>query len=360
MMSMRESWVGFVIFALLACGRGQGGAQTAVSDAPPPPKVVQVTTTSALQAEVPRFTTLTGSVVADQKSDVAADVSGKILSVPVERGASVKAGAVLALLDRRSANLSSREAAADAELASIQSELAKLDCARADWLFQTGALGRSEYEQSKARCKGATLALQAAQTRQEGALKVLGDAVIRAPFAGVISERFVNVGEYVRPESRIVTLVSSDPVRVQILVPEQLVGRVAVGMPMEVSVSAYPGESFAGTVRYMGAALRELTRDLVVEATVPNADLKLRPGMFAVVRLHLPKVLGVVVPMSSVRNDGSVSRLFVVHEGRIEERVVETGVREGERLEIVRGVAAGEQVVSKWAPELEDGARVGS
>ena len=91
---------------------------------------------------------------------------------------------------------------------------------------------------------------------------------------------------------------------------------------------------------------------------MPNPELKLRPGMFAVVRVHWPKAKAVVVPKASLRSDGTVARLFVELEGRLQERVVELGVQEGERIEIVRGVAAGERVVSPVTPDVQDGAQV--
>jgi membrane fusion protein (multidrug efflux system) len=319
---------------------------------------VRVTTVKAARRLMPRYATLTGSIVADRESDVAADVTGKILSASVERGAEVKAGAVLAVLDRRSASISSRGAAVDAQLALTQSDLAHLDCARADELLASGALGRSEYERIKAQCHATALSVDAARARQDAALKLLGDAVIKAPFAGVVSERYVNVGEYVQPQSRIVHLVSTDPVRVRINVPEQQVADVSAGMGVEVNVSAHPDAWFAGTIRYFGASLRELTRDLLVEASVPNPEQKLRPGMFAVVRIVMPREQVVVVPQGSLREVGVVARLFVERDGHLEERLVELGVRDGQDVEVRKGVEVGELVVSPVTLEAVDGAQV--
>lgn len=357
--ALRGGWLVLLVGSVLA-GCKPEATSTAKAATLKPEVSVRVTTATAQVRPMPRYTTLTATVVADRESDVAADVSGKILSAPVERGMSVKSGATLLVLDRRSANISTREAAANVALARTQAELARADCARAEELFKSGAIGESEYSRSRAQC-GTTLAsMEAASARQDAALQALGDAVIRAPFAGIVSERFVNVGEYVRPESRVVHLVSSDPLRLRIPVPEALVGQVTQGMQVELRVSAYPDVWFAGTVQYLGAALRESTRDLVVEAVVPNPELKLRPGMFAVARLLLPAQPTTVVPRASVRSDGSLSRVFVVRDGVLEERIVEVGATQDDLVEVRKGVKPGETVVSPVPSEARDGARVAS
>jgi membrane fusion protein (multidrug efflux system) len=355
-----------VMVALVAVGLViSASACKPKSDAAAAPKTVvevpvRVRTVTASQRPMPRFTTLTGTLAADKESDVAADVSGKILSIPVERGAAVKAGSVLLVLDKRSANITSREAAANVTLATTQAALAKSDCARATGLFKNGAIGEAEYGKSLSQCASSEASVETAKARQEAALQALGDAVIKAPFSGVVSERFVNVGEYVRPDSRIVHLVSSDPLRLRINVPEPLVSHVTQGMRVELQVSSFPDAWFAGQVQYMGAALRESTRDLVVEAVVPNTEAKLRPGMFAVVRVLLPPVAATVVPNAGLRRDGTLHRAFVVHDGLLEERVVEVGASEGDVIEIRKGIAVGEAVVSPVPEGARDGAKTTS
>ena len=317
-----------------------------------------VATVPAVSRPMPRYVTLTGTLVADRESNVAADVTGKVLEAPVDRGTVVKAGAVLAILDKRSASISSREAAANVDLAREQAEAARLDCARADDLLQSGAIGKAEYDRTKSRCQSTQLSVDAASVRREAALKTLGDAVIRAPFAGVVSERLVDVGEYVEARTAVVQLVSIDPLRLRLNVPEQLVGQVQQGMPVELQVSAIPDTWFAGSIRYLSASLREQTRDLLVEAVIPNPEHKLRPGMFAVARLIMPKAPTTVVPEASLRFDGELARLFVARQGHLEERIVELGTHDANLVEIRKGVASGEAVVSPFTLNAKDGAAV--
>jgi len=265
---------------------------------------------------------------------------------------------VLVVLDKRTATIRSREAAANVELARSQAELAQQDCARADGLLQSGALGKADYERIKTQCLTSASSFDAAQARREAAAQSLGDAVIKAPFAGVVSERLINVGEYVQSQTQVVKLVKSDPIRLQLNVPEALLGNVTPGAPVELQVSAFADEWFGGTLRYFSAALRERSRDLLVEAVVPNPEQKLRPGMFALARLPLPKADSLVVPLAAVRIEGDLMRLFVDRTGTLEERIVELGARDGDLVEIRRGVQSGESVVSPFPKEAKDGARI--
>jgi membrane fusion protein, multidrug efflux system len=323
-------------------------------------KPIHASTVKATMHPMPRYTTLTGSLVADRASSVAADVTGKVLSVLVDRGSVVKQGDILVVLDRRSATIRSKEAAANLELARSQAALAREECARADGLLQSGALGKAEYDRIKTQCQTSNSSFEAAQARSEAALQTLGDAVIKAPFAGVVSERLINVGEYVQAQTQVVKLVAVDPIRLQMNVPESLLGSVGPSTPVELRVSAYPDQWWSGSVKYVSAALREQTRDLLVEAVIANPEQKLRPGMFALARVPLPKAEAVAVPQASVKVEGDLARLFVDHEGTLEERLVELGAREGDLVEIRHGVKAGEAVVSPFPQEAKDGARIAS
>lgn len=343
------------VLTLAGCQPGAPAADKPNAPETPP---LQVATVPAVSRPMPRYVTLTGTLVADRESNVAADVTGKVLEAPVDRGTLVKAGGVLAILDKRSATISSREAAANVDLAREQAELARMDCTRADDLRKSGAIGQAEYDRTKSRCQSTQLSVDAAAVRREAALKLLGDAVIRAPFAGVISERLVDVGEFVEPRTAVVQLVAIDPLRLRLNVPEQLVGQVQQGMAIELQVSALPNTWFAGTIKYASAALREQTRDLLVEAVVSNPEHKLRPGMFAVARVLLPKAPTTVVPEASLRVDGELARLFVERQGHLEERIVELGTRDANLVEIKKGVVSGEAVVSPFALNAKDGATV--
>jgi membrane fusion protein (multidrug efflux system) len=321
-------------------------------------KPIKASTVAVATHPMPRYTTLTGTLVADRESDVAADVSGKVLSVLIDRGTPVKVGSVLAVLDKRSAAIKAKEAAANVEQARTQAELARLECERADGLLESGALGKAEFDRIKSQCQTSRQSFDAAQARNEAALQSVTDAVIKAPFTGIVSEKFVHVGEYVQPQTRVVHLVATDPLRLQLNVPESALGDIRQDMEVQLQVSAHPKQWFGGKIKYISASLRERTRDLLVEAVVPNPELKLRPGMFAVARLVLPKADAPVVPQASLRVDGEFARLFVDRAGTLEERIVELGAQDGELVEVRKGVSKGEAVISPFSMEAKDGARL--
>jgi membrane fusion protein, multidrug efflux system len=347
-----------LVFTMVACAACNRAPKEAAPAEQKPSTPVAVKTVPAESRPMPRFITLTGTLVADRSSNVAADVSGKVLEMLVDRGSLVKAGGVLAVLDKRSANIVSKEAEANVALARSNADLAKTNCDRAGELLKSGALGQAEYDRTMSACDTSKSSLAAAEARREAALKSLGDAVIRAPFAGIVSERRIDVGEYVQPQTQVASLLAIDPLRLRISVPERNVATIAQGMEIQLQVSAFPNEWFPGNVKYVGAALREQTRDLLVEATVPNPEQKLRPGMFAVVHLILPKSPATVVPEESVRMDGPLARVFVADKGQLQERIVELGTRDAHWVEIRRGVASGEAVVSPFILEAKDGALV--
>jgi membrane fusion protein, multidrug efflux system len=264
----------------------------------------------------------------------------------------------LASVDARSAALSQREASAQVRALEAQSTLAQSDCERAEKLFRDGTVSRAEYERQTAQCQATQASKEAATARANLAVKVLGDSTIRAPFAGLVAERFVTAGEYVRPDTRVITLVDIDKLRLELTVQESAVASVQEGQTVSFRVASFADREFPAKIQYVGPALRRSSRDLVVEAILDNADRKLRPGMFATAKIEVGTSPATVVPRSALRDDGTVRHVFVVNRNRLEQRVVEVGDHSGDEIAIVRGVAPGDQLVKNVTPEIKDGLRV--
>ena len=340
-----------------------GGCSPRVSHAnkaTPVVKPVSVKTGQVTTRALPRALVLTGTLTANSESAVAADVSGKVLETFVERGARVGAGTPLARLDHRQATLLDAEARSQATAARVEAELARIECQRAAALLAEGAINQADFDRTTTRCQATAQNATAASMRQRVAGKTLGDLVIKAPFAGVIAERFINPGEYLRPDSKVVTIVQLDPLRLELAVPESAVAAVHPGGEVTFQVAAFPGQQFVGQIRYIGAQVRRATRDLLAEATVANPDERLRPGMFAVTSLRLGEETTPVVPTGALRTDerAGTDRVFVVIKGRVEERLVHKGPVSGDVTPILAGVRPGEQIVLSPAPTLRDGLRV--
>jgi RND family efflux transporter MFP subunit len=339
---------------------------------------------------------VTGTLMADAKTEVASDLDGRIVKIPVERGSTVTEGNLLAQLDDRDAVNALREAEAieaqtrerlglkgdevfdPLKTSDVLQARATLDRTEADYrrfaqLLDEGAVSRSEHDFKRADYLSAKAAyettlnqmrnlyqqLQAQKARVAMARKALQDTVIRAPFSGLVAEKYANVGSYAKKGERLLTLVRVDPLRIELAIPEVAVAAVKQGQKVSFAVQSYPDRRFVGTIAYVGPALRAESRALVVEALVPNSSGMLQPGLFATARIELPAAhRALVVPAAAVWTDAGVPKLYVTKNDRAELRIVQLGRELGEFVEVVRGLSAGERVVAKATTELADGALI--
>lgn len=350
----RGSRAALVATALVACK----GADASSKEAKPVETPVKVETAPAVEAPTPEQLILTGTLRASQESEVAADASGKVTATMVERGQAVKQGDTLAVLDAQRASLTANAMAAQSGLAKAQLEQAQKECQRVQALFKSGAISQAEYDRTTTQCQTGQFSAAAAQAQQASAQKLVGDAIIRAPFSGIVGERSVNVGQFVEPKTKIVTLYAPDPLRLELTVPEANVASIKPDLPVTFSVATFGDKTFTGAVKFISPNVRQSTRDLVVEALVPNADHELKPGMFGVARLTIGERKLPTVPITALKKDDSGVRVYVVVDRRIQERVVAVGGERDGIIGIVSGVKANENVVVKPGPELRDGAPV--
>jgi membrane fusion protein (multidrug efflux system) len=341
------------VCAVVAC-RPAGGSSSSPEAAAP----IHVKTASVVTQPMPEYVTLTGSLRGNQESDVAADASGKVVQTLVERGQMVKRGQVMVTLDARGAALSVDMASAQSKVAATQLEEAQRECARVKHLLETNAISQAEYDRQIADCTAKQWSATAAQAQSQTAVKLLGDTRVRAPFDGVVGERFVNVGQYVGPTTKVASVYEADPLRLALTVPESDLGFVKMDMHVIFSVAAFPKSKFEGVVKFISPNVREATRDLVVEAIVPNDAGKLKPGMFAVAKVVLGDKPRPVVPSAALLKDETGARLFVVAGGQIQERVAQLGSTKGDAVAILSGVTAGENVVLSPGADVHDGAKV--
>jgi membrane fusion protein (multidrug efflux system) len=224
--SIDKTALAIVAITVMGAGLGAAGCKPAAAETKhkKDDPTAKLETVAVAERDVPRFLTLTGTLVANQKADVAADAVGKVQRTYIERGSFVSKGELLAIVDARSASLTRAEANAEARAAKVRSEQAKLDCERAGRLFQEGSISKAEYERQGAQCEASQLSREAAEARAGQAVRALGDSSIRAPFSGIVMERLVTTGEYVRADTRVVTLMDIDKLRLELTVPESAVG----------------------------------------------------------------------------------------------------------------------------------------
>jgi RND family efflux transporter MFP subunit len=204
---------------------------------------------------------------------------------------------------------------------------------------------------------------EAEVARREASLgivrKRLGDTTIRAPFAGVVAKRHVNAGEYVKENTAVFSVVALDPLKYTGTVPERFAPDLKVGQRIELSVEAYFGRTFAGEVTRVSPAVEVQTRSLALEGRVQNGDGRLRPGFFAKGVVLTKKEGGVAfVPAEAVVYVVGISKVFVVSDGKVEERLVRAGARQGAWIEIVEGVRPGETIAVSNLSQLFNAAPV--
>ena len=342
------------MLALCAC---QSGVK---SEPEPKPRDKPVHVESALVEEkpVPRTMTVTGTLEADQRTELAANAAGRVMRTFVERGDHVKLGALLAQLDSRGAALSHSEAEANAKQIADQLAAVRADCARYETLRAKGAITQQEYDRQASQCTTQASSEEAARARLADAARVLSDAAIRAPFAGVIGERFVTAGDYVQPSSKVVTLLVDDPLRLRISVPEPAIPYAREGTQVTFKVLSLPDRQFTAVIKYVGREMRPQTRDMIDEAIVDNKQRLLLPGTFVSVQLPIGEAPHAIVPKSAVVEDDSGSTVFVIADKRLEQRAVHTTLALGDALAVSEGLKKGERVVINPPPNLKDGSRV--
>lgn len=348
------------VVAILALGVfGAAGCKPKAANADQTPgDAVHVETLDVREAPMPKSLALTGSLRGKRQTDLAANANGRVMETFVERGSEVKKGDLLAKLDVRAAAITAAEAQANVALAKAQEATAKRECDRYKALLDKHAITQSEYDHAADQCQTSPLSVVAAEDRARGAAQTVGDGTIRAPFGGIVTERFVEAGAYVHQDTRIVSLVAVDTLKLEFTVPEANLGSVNEGGALSFTVPAYPDRAFSGTVRYVGAAVRETTRDLVAEAVVDNTDRALKPGMFATVALVTGEAPMLVLPKSAILEKNGLGFVYAVVDRRLEERVVQTGAAKGDLVGIERGVKAGDKIVAKPTEALHNGQAV--
>lgn len=345
----RVSLAGLLLLAS-ACNQ----APTSIEKQEP---AVAVTTKEVALITTPVRLRLTGTLRGSKETELAANVAGRVMKTSVERGQAVQAGALLAQVDVRAAQLSLAEARVSVETTKTQQQISQVDCERYERLKQSGAVSDLEYDQVTAKCRTAPLQVEAAEARQRLLAKNVGDGVIRAPFSGTVTERFVEEGEYVQASSRVVSIAQVDELRLIFSVPEKNYPDVKLGAEVAIQVAAYKEQVFQGKVAHISGAVRS-TRDVVVEATVANTEGKLLPGMFADIELTIGERPLPSVPKTAVFEQNGKLNAFVVESGILQQRVIAVEPSVGENFPVKLGIREKERVVLVHDPSLSNGQRV--
>jgi len=311
-----------------------------------PVPAVTVSTAKAFKDKWDATLAAVGTLEAQMGTEVTTEASGIVDAIRFESGDSVAKGEVLLTLDRATdtAELAALEAAA---------QLADLELGRTRSLINRSAVAEIEVDRRAATAAAAKAQVDAQRAR-------IAQKVIRAPFAGELGIRQVDLGDHLAPGTSIVTLQSLDPILVNFMLPQQQLSAIHVGQPIALSVEAFNDRDFRGVITAIEPRVDTATRNFEVQATLANADKTLRPGMFAQVRVDLGASEEVtVVPQTSVSFNPYGDSVWVLVEGSsprsVERRLVQLGKRRGDLVQVTGGVEAGDEIATSGLLKLRNG-----
>lgn len=235
--------------------------------------------------------TISGEITAPLSSEVVPRVSGRVSAILVDTGDVVRRGQPLLRLETEYQNLDVSRADSDVARTRSAAEEAERDFRRKQELLRRNSIPPAVHDRSQAAYEQANAALAAARTMAATARQRLADAVVRAPFDGVVAERRIDPGERLSESTVAYVIMQLQPLRLRFELPESYLPSVKSGQEIRARVDAYPGEVFAGRVSRISRVVRSENRSFIVEAEIPNRDQRLRPGMFA--RVELPGLTAV-------------------------------------------------------------------
>jgi membrane fusion protein (multidrug efflux system) len=318
---------------------GRPGA-SATGGGPTVPVVVRESRIERLQLQVEAL----GTARANESIDLTSKTSNMVTAVRFAEGQQVRKGDVLVELDGDQAR---------ADLAVAQAALTEStqQLKRSRELFQTRVLSEQQIEQIEATHAANRARVASARSR-------LNDTVIRAPFSGRVGLRRVSVGSLIEPGTVITTLDDTGTIKLDFTVPETVVASMKPGLDVQATSVAYPGQTFAGRVASVDSRVDPQTRSVTVRAELPNERNLLKPGMFLTVKLARGAADVLVVPEESLVPEQGDVYVYVLRDGAVTKRKIETGQRQVGTVQVTAGLEPGEFVVTEGTQKLRDGATV--
>src|SRR5881394_947604 len=319
-----------LVVLVAACNKAKSAAPGGGAGGGMPPSPVEVAV--AIRDTVVDAIQATGQIEAVQSTELRPEVQGRITAILVREGQAVGQGTPLFKVD--DAELKAQAAQADAER-----QLARQALERTKQLITQNASSTSDLEQAEAKSRGADANYDLLKTR-------LDRTVVRAPFGGVVGRRLASIGTYVSSLTPLITLQSVNPQYASFDVPERYADRLHRGQLVSFQVAALPGKNFSGEVVFVDPVVSLPGRTILIKARVPNSEHRLQAGMFIEARLATDiRPNAVVVPEDALLPMQGATLVWVVKEGKANQRQVSVGVRTAGWAEVLGGVEAGDSVV---------------
>ncbi|MGH7468198.1 MAG: efflux RND transporter periplasmic adaptor subunit [Longimicrobiales bacterium] len=324
---------------------GQAPASAAAAGPPGGMPPMPVDVDSARRQPIVDAVRATGRIEAVQAVELRPDEQGRVTLLQFHEGQSVEAGTPLVKIDDAMLRAQAERAAADRDL--TKQQLERVRRLRSENASSPADLERAEAAARSADAAVALLALQIERTN------------VRAPFGGVVGQRFVSVGDYVTNGTRLLTLQTVDPQRAVIEVPERHAVQLRPGQTVQFTVAAQPERVFSALVEFIDPVVQSTSRTILVKASAPNGSRVLRPGMFIEARLATgTRNNAIVVPEDAVQPLRTANVVWAIADKKASRRVVQLGVRAQGMVEVLSGIEAGELVVVGGLERMAEGMAV--
>jgi len=330
------------VFLLGACERGEHAEAQSEEEKTPP---IPVETSAPVRGDIFAIYSGTAPIEAFADADVVAKVDGEVRDVLVEEGDDVQKGQILARLDGERLRLELKES--QARLRKLQSDFQRNKELQERGLISEGDFEKLQYDLEALRASHNLASLELDYTQ------------IRAPISGVVSERYIKLGNTIKVGDPIYRVTSYDPLVAYLHVPEREYGQLSAGQPVAIDIDAIPGERILASVTRVSSIVDPDTGTFKISIEIRDAERRVKPGMFGRVSIVYDKHENALqVPRSAVIDDMNTSNVFVVEENIAIRKPVQTGFSGKGMVEIISGIDDNDRIVTTGQVGLKDGARV--
>lgn len=355
-----------LLFSFTAPGckdkKGEGGTQ-GKEKTKPKEKILNVKVQPVEKRSLRPFIKTHGSLNAFDEVTVSSEVDGVLKSVDVEEGSAVTKGMMLAAINQSDYRLQVQQADAVVKQAMATCQNATIDYRRKKALSKEELLTNQQFDDAATRLSLAEADVERAKASLELAKDKLSKTAIQSPLAGVIKDKRISAGSYVKSATPLFTIIQIHPLKLLFTITEKDIGKIKHGQDVSFTVDSFPDQTFTGEVKTIYPNLEETTRTLKVDASVPNSNHILKPGLFANVILYTDIANDVLLlPVISILYDDSKTKVFVLEKKGVDdvvrEQEVVTGTQYGDLMEITDGVQEKEIVVTAGQQNLAEGVTV--
>ena len=349
-----------LMWATAAACAGTKAPEAAVNTAAPTVKLSSDNVATATATELRSGPAISGQLTPAREATVRTQVGGSLLTLTVDRGQPVTAGQIIAKIAARDLDDAFQSAEAAVKSTETALTVAHSEQARTASLVKGGALAARDLEQANNMVSNAQAMVAAASARRKSVWQQLDDTTVKAPFAGIVSERQAHQGDVVSPGTAIVTIIDPSSMRLEASVPADQISKVRPGAAVPFRVRGYPDQVFTGRVDRLSPTADAVTRQVIVFVSLPNTGGRLIAGLFAEGRIDTETRTGIVVPLSAVDETGSTPTVTRVASGKAERVAVTLGLRQSdtEQVEVTSGISAGDTVILGSSKAIAPGTAV--